>query len=70
MTPLGIQNLNSLSLYSLHLPGGFLRMKVQSLCLVSSMPLYPQALQEFPMVCFLGLMCYNDKNIWSNFKVQ
>lgn len=43
-------------------------MKVQSLCLVSNMPRYPQALQEFPMVCFLGLMCYNDKNIWSNFK--
>ena len=38
-------------------PGGFLRMKVQSLCRVSSMPRYPQALQEFPMVCFLGLMC-------------
>lgn len=41
----------------LNLPGGFLRMKVQSLCLVSSMPRYPQALQEFPMVCFLALMC-------------
>lgn len=43
-------------------------MKVQSLCLVSNMPRYPQALQEFPMVCFLGLMCYNDKNIWSNLR--
>lgn len=39
------------------LPGGFLRMNVQSLCLVSSMPRYPQALQELPMVCFLGLTC-------------
>lgn len=44
------------------LPGGFLRMNVQSLCLVSSMPRYPQALQELPMVCFLGLTCWrNDK---------
>lgn len=40
------------------LPGGFLRMNVQSLCLVSSMPRYPQALQELPMVCFLGLTCW------------
>lgn len=39
-------------------PGGFLRMNVQSLCLVSSMPRYPQALQELPMVCFLGLTCW------------
>lgn len=37
-------------------------MNVQSLCLVSSMPRYPQALQELPMVCFLGLTCWrNDK---------
>lgn len=44
-------------------PGGFLRMNVQSLCLVSSMPRYPQALQEVPIVCFLGLTCCKDKKI-------
>lgn len=42
-------------------PGGFLRMNVQSLCLVSSMPRFPQALQEVPIVCFLGLTCCKDK---------
>lgn len=42
-------------------PGGFLRMNVQSLCLVSSMPRYPQALQELPMVCFLGLTCWKKE---------
>lgn len=36
-------------------------MNVQSLCLVSSMPRYPQALQEVPMVCFLGLTCWKKK---------
>ncbi|TNN66980.1 hypothetical protein EYF80_022753 [Liparis tanakae] len=41
-------------------PGGFLRMKVHSLCLVSSMPRYPQALQELPMVCFLGFTCWRN----------
>lgn len=43
------------------LPGGFLRMNVQSLCRVSSMPRYPQALQELPIVCFLGLICCNKE---------
>lgn len=38
-------------------------MNVQSLCLVSSMPRYPQALQELPMVCFLGLTCYKKHSI-------
>lgn len=38
-------------------------MNVQSLCLVSSMPRYPQALQEVPMVCFLGLTCWKNKEI-------
>lgn len=37
-------------------------MNVQSLCLVSSMPRYPQALQELPMVCFLGLTCWKKRN--------
>lgn len=36
-------------------------MNVHSLCLVSSMPRYPQALQEVPMVCFLGLTCWGEK---------
>lgn len=38
-------------------------MNVQSLCLVSSMPRYPQALQEVPIVCFLGLTCCKDNKI-------
>lgn len=43
-------------------PGGFLRMNVQSLCRVSSMPRYPQALQELPMVCFLALICCGERS--------
>jgi len=49
-----------LSLVDQDSPGGFLRMKVHSLCLVSSMPRYPQALQELPMVCFLGFTCWRN----------
>lgn len=44
-------------------------MNVQSLCLVSSMPRYPQALQEVPMVCFLGLTCWKREPT-SVFKYQ
>lgn len=50
--------IHSQSVTHQHLPGGFLRMNVQSLCRVSSIPRFPHALQALPMVCFFALTCW------------